>query len=334
MKTKQIKTIEKCDPNNINEQIIHSNEPILLKNLVNDWPAVKACRKSITSSIQYLRKFATDNEISMLIGEPEYNGKLFYNSDHNGFNFKQKTTHLVTMLESILSAQQDEKPEMIFMGSTNIDFCLPDFKSMNHLNIPNTKPIINTWIGSQTTVAAHFDEQDNIACVVAGKRRFTLFPPNQVKNLYISALDNGPGGRSMSLVDMKNPDFVKHPKFKTALEHVIVVELSPGDAIFIPSIWWHQVEALAPLNMLVNYWWDQKPRYGTSANMAFKHAVLSMRSLPQRQRDAWLELFKYYIFNENEADLSHIPDHNLGILNKDSKSAALKLKADLIESLK
>ncbi|NRD74914.1 cupin-like domain-containing protein [Shewanella sp. VB17] len=129
--------------------------------------------------------------------------------------------------------------------------------------------------------------------MVAGKRCFTLFPPEQVKNLYIGALDHGPGRRSMSLVDMQNPDFVRYPKFKTALQHAIVVELYPGGAIFIPSMWWNQVEALAPFNVLINYWWNQIPSYGTTANEAFKHAVLSMRVLPQSQRNAWLELFKY-----------------------------------------
>ena len=32
-------------------------------------------------------------------------------------------------------------------------------------------------------------------------------------------------------------------------------ELQPGDAIFIPSLWWHQVESLSAVNGLVNYWW-------------------------------------------------------------------------------
>ena len=66
-------------------------------------------------------------------------------------------------------------------------------------------PQTNLWMGSKTNVAAHFDSSDNIACVIHGKRRFTLFPPDQIKNLYIGPLDRTPAGQSISLVDFEKP---------------------------------------------------------------------------------------------------------------------------------
>jgi hypothetical protein len=36
-----------------------------------------------------------------------------------------------------------------------------------------------------------------------------------------------------------------------------MVELEPGDALHIPSMWYHHVEGLEPFNMLVNYWWRE-----------------------------------------------------------------------------
>ena len=46
--------------------------------------------------------------------------------------------------------------------------------------------------------------------MVAGRRRFTLFPPEQVANLYIGPLDLTPAGQPVSLVDQAQPDLVRH----------------------------------------------------------------------------------------------------------------------------
>ena len=56
------------------------------------------------------------------------------------------------------------------------------------------------WLGNRSEVSAHFDLSDNIACVVAGRRRFTLFPPDQVANLYVGPLDHTMAGQPASMV--------------------------------------------------------------------------------------------------------------------------------------
>ena len=239
---KNIKIVENCQPDEISEYITLSEEPILLKGLVKNWPAVKTCNKSIFETVQYLNLFYKNVDLDALIGEPDIKGRFFYNKDNNGFNFTHSRTKLTTVLDNIQKHQKDETPPAFYIGSTAIESCLPGFKDINDLVIPGTESTTSIWIGNQTRVAAHYDEPDNIACVVAGKRRFTLFPPAQIKNLYIGGLNNGPGGRSMSLVDFDAPDYDKYPNFKTALEHAQIAELEPGDAIFIPSMWWHQVE--------------------------------------------------------------------------------------------
>ena len=39
----------------------------------------------------------------------------------------------------------------------------------------------------------------------------------------------------------------------------MVADLEPGDAIYIPTLWWHHVRSHSPLNILLNYWWQADP---------------------------------------------------------------------------
>ena len=153
---------------------------------------------------------------------------------------------------------------LIYVGSTNVDNWLPGFRAENDINLHAQTPLASLWIGNQSRVAAHYDFPTNIACSVAGHRRFTLFPPEQLENLYVGPVDFTPAGQPISTVDFAQPDYAKFPRFKDALRHARVADLEPGDAILVPSMWWHHVEALESVNVLVNYWWRRTFFYGTS----------------------------------------------------------------------
>src|SRR5258708_27194552 len=97
----------------------------------------------------------------------------------------------------------------------------------------------------------------------------------------------------MSLVSLRNPDFERYPKFREALAAAHAGELGPGDAIFIPPLWWHHVESLEPFNLLVNYWWRAAAGVATATESAFDsliHTILNLRSLPPATREAWRAL--------------------------------------------
>ena len=190
-----------------------------------------------------------------------------------------------------------------------------------------------SWLGNNTRVSAHFDFPDNVACVVAGKRRFTLFPPEQIGNLYIGPIDRTPSGQAISLVDFANPDFDKYPKFATALESAVSYELEPGDAIFIPSMWWHHVESLSDFNLLINYWWITSPPAMGSPITALLHAILAVRDLPERQREAIRGLFDHYVFEADASVYDHIPESGRGCLSLMDEQSARQLRADLLNRL-
>ena len=142
--------------------------------------------------------------------------------------------------------------------------------------------------------------------------RSTLFPPEQFTNLYLGPIDNTPAGRAVSMVDFHKPDFDAHPLFAKALEQAQVVTLGPGDAVFIPSMWWHHVEGLAPFNILMNYWWRDTPRYLGQPQDALNHAILAIRDLPAQDKAVWQALFEHYVFENRPQLTDHIPEGEIG----------------------
>ena len=118
----------------------------------------------------------------------------------------------------------------MYMASTMVDQWLPGFRKENDIDVPGADPLVSIWMGNRSRIGAHYDLPDNIACSVIGRRRFTLFPPDQISNLYPGPLDFSPGGQAISVVDFHNPDYQRFPKFRSALENAQLAELEPGDA--------------------------------------------------------------------------------------------------------
>ena len=153
----------------------------------------------------------------------------------------------------------DTDPPAIFIQSASIPEHLPKFSEENAIDLADPSATPRIWVGNSITVTTHYDISDNIACVVGGRRRFTLFPPDQIRNLYVGPIHFTLAGQPVSMVSLEEPDFIRYPRFEQALATAQTAELEPGDAIFIPYFWWHHVKSLERFNVLVNYWWDARP---------------------------------------------------------------------------
>jgi hypothetical protein len=117
---------------------------------------------------------------------------------------------------------------------------------------------------------------------VAGKRRFTLFPPDQIGNLYLGPLEFTMAGPPASMVDFHAPDYDRYPKFRDAEKAGLIADLEPDDAIYVPSLWWHHVESEGPLNLLVNYWW--MPVGAGSVLEPLMLSLLALRDQPRPKK--------------------------------------------------
>lgn len=298
------------------EQIVPSQMPVVIRGFAQSWPFVAAAKKTPSDFVSYLNKFYTGKKTNMVVAPPSANKRFYYNEDMTDINFLSGEERVDLFLGRLLELMDRDVYPAISMQSTLIRDILPGLVSENRSEF-FTEVEPRLWIGNEGIVNTHYDGSDNVACVVAGRRRFILFPPEQTCHLYPGPLNFTPAGAPTSLVDLNNPDFERYPLFKHALNDAYSVELGPGDAIFIPMLWWHHVESLEKVNALMNYWWSGSfapnsvsPSPIDSLNLA----LLAMRDLSQKQRDAWRCLFDHYLFKQGVDPVSYIPKHQHHIL--------------------
>jgi hypothetical protein len=92
---------------------------------------------------------------------------------------------------------------------------------------------ISLWLGPRgTSTKLHHDGTNNLFTQVLGEKLVRLVPPELLE---LAASANGYYARmSASEVEARHPG------------SVVEIELGPGDGLFIPVGWWHEVESLSP----------------------------------------------------------------------------------------
>lgn len=328
-----VRELSGVSPGDVPAEVLSSAEPLLLKGFVSNWPLVKAGRESVAAACDYLREYYKDATIGAFYGLPETNGRVFYNDDMSGFNFQGVMVKLNQVLDELVAREDEQDAPMFYVGSTTVDTCLPGFRVENDVRFDAVEPLASIWLGNRSRIAAHYDVPDNLACNVVGRRRFTLFPPDQIGNLYVGPVDFTPAGQAISLVDFSDPDLERFPRFATAVEHARVADMEPGDALFLPSMWWHHVEGLEAMNVLINYWWRRTPTYLGMPAGALDHAMMTIRDLPAEQREAWLAVFQHYVFDADVDTTAHIPEDRRGVLGPMDESSARRVRAELLNKL-
>lgn len=97
------------------------------------------------------------------------------------------------------------------------------------------------WLsGPQTSAPLHRDVAENIFCQLVGRKRFLIYPraatPWLYSNAFHSALPN------YSRFDPEKPDYSRFPLAREVRPLEVIV--GPGEAVYMPPGWWHQVRSL------------------------------------------------------------------------------------------
>ena len=131
---------------------------------------------------------------------------------------------------------------------------------------------------------------DNLLVQVTGRKRVVLFSPQDATNLYLC-------GDKSQVLDIDHPDLSAFPRFAEVKWYECYLE--PGDVLFIPALWFHNVVALE-FGVAVNIFWkhleakfyDVKDTYGNKdppqaqrASQILDRALKALEELPEEHRD-------------------------------------------------
>ena len=308
------------------EAIIRAEQPLVIKGLLEAWPALAAGRRSARDLNAYLKAMDIGALAPVMEAPASTGGRFGYAADLREFAFSKRQKGLTETLDRIEGLIGDPDAPFVAIQMLPLATHLPEFVRQNSLPLLPPQVMPRLWIGGPVRTQTHNDRDHNLACVIAGRRRFVLFPPTEVANLYVGPLDNPP---PLSLVDPEAPDLTRFPHYRQAHAAAQVAWLEPGDALFVPKYWWHHVTSLDPYNAMVNYWWGDWAVGLERANDVFLTALLALKDLPPGERAYWKAMFDNYVFGAEGDAVGHIPQALQGALGPMSPTLRAALKHQL-----
>lgn len=308
-----INKIGLLEPENFEATIRPKYAPVVVRGAAADWPIVQAGGRSTDEALSLIERMGSRAQTEVMLVPPEEKGRFFYRHDMRGFNFKKVKATLGQVAAHLRLIAKQDKPIGIYAGATSLKSHVPGFIESHPIPLtPQDGSEALIWLGNATQIATHFDLSDNFAIVAHGTRRFTLFPPEATKHLYVGPLNETLAGQPVSMVDPVAPDRERYPEYGQAEELALVATLHPGDLIYIPKLWWHHVQAVDPVNILVNHWHNDVSHGG--GFLALVHSMLAIRELPQPEKEAWREWFDHFVFGPDAGNAAdHLPLHARGI---------------------
>jgi Cupin-like domain len=316
-------------------EVVEGCQPVVLRGLVAEWPVVQAARGSPARLKDYLAAFDVGARVEAYLGNPTIAGKYYYAADFKGFNFERRMMKMLDALQLMMESLDRADAPSIYVGSVPTGDSLPGFAAANAMPLLGQGVSPRIWLGTRSNVSCHHDTFDNIACVIAGRRRFTLFAPELIAKLYVGPIDNTMAGAPVSLAasadEAREGEF---PLFEEIREQALRLELEAGDALYLPKLWWHKVESLAPLNGLVNYWWDAFSAGPDAPYTSMLLAMIAISERPLAERQAWKAFFDHYVFRTHGHPLAHLPPEQHGLLGPLKPENYARIRARIMHMLR
>lgn len=275
--TDQVERIERPNRDAFYNNYVLPNKPVVISEAINEWEALSSW------SIDYFKSIAGKTDIRVEVSPT----KIFppvHERPYKQSGYRIESMTFGQYIDKITSG--DLVAEGYYFAQQPVDVLFPQL--MNDIKPPDyfkKKHLISTnlWFAGEGNITPmHYDLVHNLYAQVIGRKRFILFAPEQTSLLY--PFPKTSPIAHFSRVKLDDPDPVKFPRFQRAKPLECIVE--PGDILFIPTFWWHQVYSLS-LSVSISFW--SSPGWFKNLNpsamrLHFSSVAIMMRRLKSRMK--------------------------------------------------
>ncbi len=214
------------------EEILRAREPVLVLDALDSWPALK------NWSPAYFRKQASDLTVACEV-HPDGN---YFNSWENDAAPRIDMISFANALDRVLSPEGRER--YYAMMTIAEETCPTLAADVPKLEFLASRPLRRAaFVGMDADSPLHFHHSDQVLLSqIFGTKRLKFYPPGKLKDFYCRGILRGYSHHSR--VNFTEGELRRFPRFQAIPEFEVTLE--PGQAIFIPVHWWHQVHSSGP----------------------------------------------------------------------------------------
>jgi hypothetical protein len=211
------------------ENYYSQNRPVIFTDMMGDWSAMSQW------SPEYLRTKYGNVQVEIQANR---------NTDPEFELNKNRLKTIVKLSEYVDMVVRGGETNNYYLTANNGALDRPELKSLlddiqmfpEFLDGSDTHNKVFFWFGPAGTITPlHHDANHLMMAQVSGRKRWKIISPNQTPLLY-----NYVG--VFSKVDCESPDCDRYPLFSNA--RIIETVMEPGEVIYLPVGWWHQVKSL------------------------------------------------------------------------------------------
>lgn len=303
------------------EAVVAAGRPAVFRHPEADGELIEAGRKSPDELLGILRSRAGERKVAAARIVPGVRGRLT-RADAAGAvaAWSPVGVPLADVIDEMAAPQPDGS--RILVRGVPVDEVLGEIDALTRLSLRPEVPG-RLWLGNATGCDVRADQFHAILWPFLGRIRIRLFAPSELPHLRPGPLDGTHMNAPLALLD---PEAPPDAATAAAVERSLEVELSPGDALFVPVYWWHSFVAQERFGFVAHLWSDLDARRMKGAMGAFWQGMLALRELPPAHREHFERLFEHFVFERNGPPMPHLPAAEQGVVGVPDEQRRVELR--------